>query len=304
MSKVQPYHPKYWLLWALLSVFWCFAKLPRCWQVHMGAAFGRGMVTLVPKLRHVIRSNLIVCFPDLTPTERFEAEKQASSELGISIFETFWLWFNKTDSTVKGHYDLSGYGHIDRAMADGKGIIFLACHHGAVDVNGALLAQLEHKGRTRIGTFRKTDAVVNALLHKFRSPFSDRMMSATDQRGMVRVLRKGGWVWYAPDIEVKNKASAFIDFMGVRASTTLAVSRLAKATNSVVIPFAHYRISNGLDYQVVVHPALDNFPSDNLEQDARAMNAAIEKIIKPYPYRYWWAIKRFKHRPEGEESIY
>jgi len=267
----------------------------------MGAAFGRTLVRMVPKLKRVIRANLKACFPNLKPSERLEAEKQASSELGISIFETFWLWFNRLDRTVSGRFELEGGEHIQKAMAEGRGIIFLACHHGAVDVNGALLGLMDKQGRTLVGTFRQTDSVINALLYKLRAPFTDKMIPATDQRGMVRTLRGGDWIWYAPDIEVKNKASAFIDFMGVKASTTLAVSRLAKATNCVVIPFAHYRCSDVLDYRVSVHPPLENFPTDDLESDARVMNAAIEKIIAPHPYRYWWAIKRFKHRPEGQK---
>ena len=79
---------------------------------------------------------------------------------------------------------------------------------------------------------------------------------------------------------------------------------LAKATNAVVIPFGHYRLNDNLVYKAKFYAPLDQLPSDNIEADARAVNAAIERIIEPHPFRYWWAIKRFKHRPEGEPKIY
>lgn len=297
-------HPRYWLLWLVLAFFWSLAKLPRGWQCSIGRVLGCALVFISKKLRHVIRSNIEACFPNLSDDELTAAVKLSQQELGVSIIETFWAWFNNTERTLRGHFELEGYEYVEQALAEGRGVIVLACHHGAVDINGALLSKVDRKDKELIGTFRQTDEVINRLLHKWRSPFSDRMISATDQRGMVRALRKGSLVWYAPDIEVKNKASAFIEFMGVKASTTLAVSRLAKATNAVVIPFGHYRLADSLEYKAVFYPPLNTIPSDDIEEDARSVNAAIEKIIEPYPFRYWWAIKRFKHRPEGDKKIY
>ena len=304
MSKISTLHPKYWPLWLLLAFFWGLAKLPRGCQTKIGRRLGCFLSFISKKLRGVIEANLRACYPHLEDAQLAKAKTETAAELGVSIIETFWAWFNDTEKTLVGHFKLEGYEYVERAISEGRGIIILACHHGAVDINGALLSKVDRKDRELIGTFRQTDEVINRLLHKWRSPFSDRMISATDQRGMVRALRKGSLVWYAPDIEVKNKASAFIDFMGVKASTTLAVSRLAKATNAVVIPFGHYRLNDALDYKAIFYPPLQDIPSEDIEVDARRVNRAIEVIIEPNPYRYWWAIKRFKHRPEGEPPVY
>ncbi len=121
--------------------------------------------------------------------------------------------------------------------------------------------------------------------------------------GITRALKKKGVVWYAPDIEVKNKNSVFAEFKGVQASTTLAISRIARATNALVVPYAHYRNDDDRTYRLRIFPALDNFPSDEPIADTRALNRAIEAIIEPHPERYWWSIKRFKNRPEGEKKV-
>lgn len=304
MPKHQVLHPKYWPLWLLLAVFWCLAKLPRNKQTAVGRGIGRLIVRLVPKLQRVINANLRACFTELDEVDLLIARKETAEEQGVSIIETFWVWFNDTNRILPGHFEIEGYEHLESALSEGRGIIVLACHHGAVDVNGALLSKVDRRGKELVGTYRETDEIINQLLRRWRCRFIDRMISAGDQRGMVRALRKGNLVWYAPDIEVKNKASAFVNFMGVKASTTLAVSRLAKAANAVVIPFGHYRMNDQLHYKARFYPPIDGFPSDDLEADARKVNEAIEAIIEPQPFRYWWAIKRFKHRPEGEAKIY
>jgi KDO2-lipid IV(A) lauroyltransferase len=155
-----------------------------------------------------------------------------------------------------------------------------------------------------IGTFRQTDAPVNSFLFHVRGRYSDRMLAVSDQRGVLRALRKKSAVWYAPDIEVRGKQTAMVDFMGVPASTTTAISRLAKATGAVVIPVGHDRIGDGFDYVCRFLPPLQDVPSDDLVRDTRALNAAFEQLISAYPMRYWWAIKRFKRRPEGAAKIY
>lgn len=304
MSRFLFLHPKYWPLWLLLVIFFWISFMPRRWLVALGRWLGRALVCCSTKLKHVIASNIRACFPDKSDQQYGGCEREAAEELGISLMETFWAWFQNTEKTLQGRFQLEGYEHVQNAMAQGKGIIVLACHHGAVDINGALLSKVDRGDRLLIGTYRQTDAVINRLLRAFRAPFSDKMISAGDQRSMVRALRKQSLVWYAPDIEVKNKASAFVDFMGVQASTTLAVSRLAKATGAVVIPFGHYRLNDDLEYKAVFYPPLSEIPSTDLELDARRVNCAIEQIIEPHPLRYWWAIKRFKNRPQGDAPIY
>ena len=40
------------------------------------------------------------------------------------------------------------------------------------------------------------------------------------------------------------------------------------------------------------------------ENEAIALNKAVEQVILAYPEQYMWFLKVLKTRPEGEESIY
>lgn len=183
----------------------------------------------------------------------------------------------------------------------------LSSHFGCVDLNAALAARLDRGGKAFVATFRQTDGVINDLLASVRAHICDELVSATNQRSVVRALKLGNIVWYAPDIEVAGKNAAFVPFFGVQASTTLAIARLAKATGALVLPVAHYR-SFGVDgqpqYLLKVLPAIIGTPSESPIEDTHRVNLAIEEMIAPDPACYWWAIKRFKRRPKGEASIY
>ena len=121
---------------------------------------------------------------------------------------------------------------------------------------------------------------------------------------MVRSIKQGNVVWYAPDQDFGYKDSTFAPFMGVMTSTLLSTQRLAKLTGAPVVPFYVARLNDKTGYVVRFSPELDNFPSDNDVDDATNINRAIEQQVKQTPEQYLWAHRRFKTRPIGEDSVY
>ena len=59
-----------------------------------------------------------------------------------------------------------------------------------------------------------------------------------------------------------------------------------------------------MGYRLVILPALEDFPSDDIYRDSARVNKAIEDMVYANPEQYGWVHKRFKHRPPGEPSIY
>ncbi len=55
---------------------------------------------------------------------------------------------------------------------------------------------------------------------------------------------------------------------------------------------------------MIFEPALENFPGDDPEQDTIRLNRMFEQQIRDNPVDYLWVHRRFKTRPEGEESFY
>jgi len=297
--------PRYWALGVVLLFCRLLALLPHSILLRLGAGFGHLIGWLSPRVRGIACVNIQLCYPELTSREQEALVKASFRELGITFAETFKSWFGNVTKLYWPSATQEGLEHWRAALASERGIILMACHFGSPDLNVALVGSLVRKDRTFVFTYRKpSDSIVDAFICDARGEFGDHLFPVNNLVGITRALKKKGVVWYAPDIEVKNKNSVFAEFKGVQASTTLAISRIARATNALVVPYAHYRNDDDRTYRLRIFPALDNFPSDEPIADTRALNRAIEAIIEPHPERYWWSIKRFKNRPEGEKKVY
>ena len=125
-----------------------------------------------------------------------------------------------------------------------------------------------------------------------------------DLRGMVKALKLGRTVWYAPDQDLGHRHSAFTPFFGIPAATVTATTTLAKLSNAIVVPFTQTRLDNGCGYRLTLHPPLTDFPSEDEYLDACRINSVIEQQIRLQPAQYLWMHRRFKTRPDGEPSLY
>jgi len=297
--------PKYWALALLLLLCRLLVALPRTWLLTIGRLLGLSAGRLSKKLRHITRANIEACFPQMDTVEREQLIDKTFRELGISVVETWLIWFGNTHNLYHKYTRIVGEDHWRQALESGRGVVLMACHHGSLDMNASFASFLVRQQRRYAFTYRQpSDAMVDMFLRDARSKYSDHFFPVNNLVGILRALKRGGVVWYAPDIEVKNKNSVFSEFFGVPASTTLALNRIVESSQAIVLPYAHYREADDLHYALHFYPPLENYPSGDKDRDTRAMNQAIEALVRPFPARYWWAIKRFKNRPAGEKPIY
>ncbi|WP_158224723.1 lysophospholipid acyltransferase family protein [Agaribacterium haliotis] len=297
-------HPKYLALALVLFFFWLLARLPNPCLLFLGRILGWGFYLFSRKTRRTTEVNLRLAMKGRSDEFYRRAVKQSCLELGISIMETFFLWFNDPDKFVDGRFEIEGQEHWDRALAGDKGVLVILIHIGSIDTKGILMKKLGSGGREVIATYRDSDPVVNRFLELKRTRLCDRIVSSTDQRAVMSTLRKKGMVWYPADIEVKGPGSVFVNFMDEPAATTTIISRLAKAGKAAVVPFVYYRDPDTLAFRGKVFPALDNFPTKDVEADTARVNEVIAKMLEPQPFRYWWCIKRYKHQPDGSRRDY
>ena len=103
---------------------------------------------------------------------------------------------------------------------------------------------------------------------------------------MVRSLREGVLVWYAPDQSYHLKQSALIPFFGVPAMTNIATTTLAKLGKAKVLPFFPRRKPEG-GYEVLILPPIEDFPSDDPIADTKKYVALLEEQIRRCPEQYY-----------------
>jgi KDO2-lipid IV(A) lauroyltransferase len=274
--------------------------LPHRAALWIGRMLGLLTHAFAGSRRAVVRRNIEICFPELEPAERDALAKKHFEALGMMLIETgLGRW--ASDDHLRSITTLSGINYVNEALASGKGVILLAAHFTTLEIMGRVLA-------TEIppfdAVFRKNRSeFMTELQRSGREVSADTTIEKRDIKKMVRSLRSGRAVWYAPDQSYNRKGSEVIEFFGAPAMHTTATSTLARLGDAVTIPFFPLRNADGT-YQMTLMAPLEDFPSDDPVADTRRYIALLEEHIRQAPEQYFWIHRKFKDLPDGYPDYY
>ncbi len=290
--------PQHWLMWLVIAGFWLANKLP--WPEKRLLARGLGWFTfqVVRIRRHVVFVNLRLCFPEKSPREIHALARAHYHSLAIGLFEVVAGWWNEPENLPP--HRIVGLEHLHAAVARGHGALLLTGHFTTLEICGRFMVDA-----VRIGClYRDPNNPVIAHLMRSRREFGMSIaVHFDDLRGLVRALRAGHTIWYAPDQGKRTKASETLPFFGVPAITNTATSKIAEMTDAPVVPYFAKREADHT-YTLTILPALENFPTTNAAADAVRINQLIEQNIRLAPEQYLWVHKRFKARGPGYPEVY
>ncbi len=295
-------HPRYWLTWLGMGIWRLLVMLPYPALLMLGRQLGRLIYLLGSERRMIAERNLELCFPALSPQEREQLLKKNFENYGIAFFEVGmgWWW---SDRRLSRLISLQGMEHIQALEQCGKGALLMAIHHTTLEVGAAGLAMRYSAD----GMYRPhKNAVYDYLQARGRSKRNSeiRVYERKDVRSILRALKRGRIIWYAPDQDYGPKQSVFGTFFGVPAASVTATARFAQMGKAAVLPFTHIRLPGTKGYQVSILPPLENFPSGDDVADVETVNRVIERLVEQQPDQYMWVHRRFKTRPEGLEPVY
>ena len=293
-------HPRFWLLWLGLGLLWLIAQLPYKVLLQLGRGLGGVMYRLASSRRKIAARNLELCFPQMPAAEREALLKENFASTGITFFEMAIAWWWPAEC-LRRLGTIEGLEHLRQAEADGQGVILMALHFTTLEMGGGLLGMAQNM----FGMYRPhKNPLFDYVQRRGREQRLLGVIGRDDVRGMLKLLRAGGVVWYAPDQDYGAQRSVFVPLFGVPAATVTATSKFARMGRAQVIPFTQQRLPDGQGYRLVIHPPLADFPTDSEEADCLRVNQWIEQAISQCPEQYLWAHRRFKTRPEGEPKLY
>lgn len=291
--------PRLYPTWVGMGLFWLIGQLPWNLLLACGRALGRLAWRLAKGRRHVASTNIRLCFPELTAREQEALARNSVISTGEAILEMAGS-FNNTRINLDKRLTINGMEHIEKAQAEGKGVLLLGMHFNSIDVGSRLLGYL----LDFYAVYRPNDnPVIDRAINKGRLNYTKGIVDRADLRQMVRLLRAGEVLWYAPDQDYGTAHAVYVPFFGIPAATITATSRITRMGKAVVIPTAHYRLPGGR-YQIEFGPALDDFPCGDDEADTARINRTIEHYVRKHPEQYLWVHKRFKHQPPGTPKRY
>lgn len=288
------WHPRYWPVWLGLGFLWLASLFPVRAQLAFGSLLGGLVSRAVPDRRRVAAINLALCFPERTPAERAAILRQHFASLGMTLMEHGMAWWS-SDALVRERVEVTGAEHLLSAVATGRGVVLLTGHFGAQEFTGRAIRFVTPV----FGALYRPNknAFVDEILRRIRARSADLMIPKQSMRRMIRSLRQGTPVWYAPDQSHRRSFSALIPFCGEPAMTTTALSEIARLGNALVVPVLPRRYPDTGRYSLEILPALADFPGVTPEEDAVRVNALLEEHIRKAPEQYFWIHRRFKGRP-------
>jgi KDO2-lipid IV(A) lauroyltransferase len=291
--------PRYWLTWLGVGVMWLVARLPLPLQFALGSAIGAVGYRFARSRRHIARTNIGLCFPELGERARDDLVRQVFTSTGIGAVETAIAWFGDI-ARYRDRVTFDGLDALAAAQQHGRGVVLIGAHFATLDLAGALLSQAVELDV--IYRYNKNPVIEWAMRHGRERRFKG-VIERSDSRMVLTRLKEGHTVWYAADQDYGRKVSVFAPFFGVSAATITATARFARFNASPTVFISHFRDVRTRTWSLHLR-AIDAFPSGDDATDARRINAVIESEVRRHPDQYLWLHRRFKTRPDGEPRPY
>lgn len=291
-------HPKHWVTWFFAGVLYLLVKyLPYSWLMRLGAVVGRAMEKLMPYRFLVAKTNIRLCF---SGRDWQSIYSRHVTSIGKGVFEMAMGWFLPT-SHFDGKVNHIGHEVVDKALAEGRGVLFLGLHTTGLDFGAPLL---NNRYPVYFMYKKSRNAVLDYLITRGRLRNSPGVIEHHNLREVFTTLKSNQCVWYGSDQDFGYwTKSVFAPFYGITAYTLPYYAKIAAKTGAAIIPVVGFRDekNNGFSVKYLAEISVQDL-SD--EQAAIAMNQAIEQLLVGFEDQYYWIHRRFKTRPAGEAPLY
>lgn len=292
--------PKHWPLWCGLGLLRLSCWLPFKTQIALGKLIGRIAHRFAAQRRAITRRNLALAFPELSTDERNALALAHFESLGASLMEMgLGRW--ASDEKLLRLTRIEGVEHLERATRNGAGVILLSAHFTSLEISGRVLSL--NCPPFDVVYRRNRNEFMTEILRTGREVSGRHSIEKNDIKSMIRSLREGTPVWYAPDQSYNRKKSAVLPFFGVPAMTNTATGALARLGRAVAIPFFPRRLPEG-GYLLTLLPPIENFPSDDPIEDTKKYLAILEEQVRLAPEQYYWVHRRYKDLPDPLPDYY
>ena len=289
-----PLAPRHWPTWLGIGTLALLARIPWPLQRALGRGMGHVLRLALPSRRRIAQRNIALCFPGLDEDAREALLRGHFAALGIGVFEFARAWWGSVAPLRRGLV-VEGLEHIQQAQAAGRGVIVVSGHFTTLEVCGRLMCDFVPLA----GMYRPhAEPAMEWAVKRGRLRYAATMFTKSELRPVVKHLKQGGLLWYAPDQDPSRGDSVYVPFFGRPAHSLTSTHQLARLSGAAVIAYGHERRADG-GYTLRLSPVFDGFPSADATADTARVMAAIEAMARRAPEQYLWIHRRFKRQPDG-----
>ena len=294
---------EYALAWLIIKIL---GGLPRPLARAAAITLSWTIYLVHVRLRSVGMRNLALAFPEKTRRERARILRGVFTSLGRQLGEVC-LFPKYTLENVGKVVVYDGFENFERALARGKGVLFLTAHLGAWELSAFTHSLYGHPLHI---VMRPLDNVyLDRLMRRYRTMHGNSTVDKDDfVRGLLSAMKAGETVGILMDTNMTPPQGVFADFFGIPACTASGLARIALRTDAAVVPGFTIWDPGLRKYRLRFDPAVKLIRRGNDDADVLANTAlftkVIEQYVRKYPDQWLWVHRRWKTRPAGEASLY
>ena len=271
------------------------AAISLAWMVYL----------LHARLRRVGMRNLAMALPEKSRREHARILRGEFTSLGRQLAEVC-QFPRYTRENVSRVVVYDGFENYERAVARGKGVLFLTAHFGGWELSAFVHSLHGHPMHVVV---RNLD---NVYLDRPDSLSLDARQHHGQQRQFraraVEAMKAGEVVGLLMDTNMTPPQGVFVNFFGIPACTASGLARIALRTDAAVVPGFTIWDPVLRKYRLRFDPAVNLVRTGNDEEDIVTNTQLFTKItedyVRRYPDQWLWVHRRWKTRPPGEPGLY
>lgn len=248
--------------------------------------------------RGVVERQIAAAFPDLSPADVQRLAERSYDNLGRTSIEAAILPGTSREDLLARVERVSGWEHVEAALAKGQGIICVTGHLGNWELGGAFVAA---RGVPIDAVARgMANPIFEAYVTRTRHDIGMQVIHDKDAvRRTPRALRDNHLVAFLSDHDALGLASTFVPFFGRPAKTPRGPAVFALRFDTPVLFMVFVRLPNGR-YAFECEPVVVERTGDrehDIEAIVQRYTAMLEAKVREYPDQYFWQHRRWRRQP-------
>ncbi len=250
--------------------------------------------------RAVVERQVAAAFPGLSEQEVARIARASSASLGRTTIETALLPTYSREQVLSLVQEVTGWALVERALAQGRGLMFVTGHLGNWELGGSYVAA--------------RGVPLEAVARRMENPLFDHYLTETRRRiGMTvihdadavrrvpRALRAQHSVAFLIDQGAVGLASTWVPFFGRYAKTPRGPAVFALRLRAPLLFACSLRQPNGrfvIHFEEVPIEQTGTLDAD-VDRIVASYTSTLERWVRRAPEQYFWHHRRWKHQRPG-----
>lgn len=262
------------------------------------ALFVAWIAILIPdlKIKRTIRINLRLAFAEFSEEECDCFTKAVIKNQALIAVESIKCWAMPPEWSIAQIDNIYNKEVFDEALANPNGMLAIVPHLGTWEMMNAWINQF---GSPTILYKPTKNETMDEFILEGRQRLNATLVptDASGVKAIFKTLKSGGFSIILPDHVPQPSGGVIVPFFGIETLSSTLAPKLASKTKCALVGLSCLRNdNNGFDIYCTKLDDPDLYARD-MNVATKALNDAMEQMIRVCPSNYMWSYRRFKHLP-------